>query len=172
MFGYEDKSQAWYERLAAAQNGITVLMAEVEEVGESIWNLVSEKASGLASFSPFQTTKDRLLESFQGLVATKDSVPSDEKIITAENLAYGVRQMIEFVKKTAPEIQAKVDAMGASVRSQVEASPLQSPETVGWDEFERQMKDRAKGLLPSLSTTTIVAVIAGLVGLVYFIKRR
>jgi hypothetical protein len=166
------ESQAWYDRLASAQNGITVLMAEVEEAGESVWNLVSEQATGKISFTPFQATKDRLLENFQGLIVTTAKTPSDAQIVAAENLIFGVRQMVDFVKKVAPEVATKVDAKGAEIQASVEKAPLQSPEDVGWDEFMKQMKNRTKDLLPSLSTTTIVAVIAGLAGLLYFIKRR
>jgi hypothetical protein len=164
--------QAWYDRLASAQNGVTVLMAEVEEAGESVWNLVSEQAAGQVSFTPFQATKDKLLESFQGLIVTTAKTPSDAQIVSAENLIFAVRGMVDFVKRMVPEVAAKVDAKSAEIQMAVEKAPLQSPEDVGWNEFWKQMNERSKNLLPSVSTTAIVAVIAGLAGLLYFMKRR
>ncbi len=166
------ESQEFYSRLGAVQNNITVLMAEVEEVGESVWDLVSDKAGSSISFTRFQATKDALLEAFQGLIATQSRTPTLSQISSADQLAWGIREMVDFAKRMAPEIAAKVDARGASVEAAVSASPLQSPSDVGWDEFERQMKDRASKLVPSISTTTLVAAVAAVAGLMYFMSRR
>jgi hypothetical protein len=171
-FGYGSQSQEFYTRIGSIQGSLTVLSAEVEEIGESIWDLVSGQAGSSVSFMRFQETKDAILDAFRKLIVTQSDIPVESDIAAAEVLTAKVKAMVEFAKRVAPEVAAAVSAKGAAVQAQVNATPLVSPSDVGWDEFEKQMKNRAKDLLPSISTTAIVAVIAGLAGLLYFMKRR
>jgi hypothetical protein len=161
-WGYADKPQSWFDSLAKIQNELTVLSAEVEEVGDSVWNLVSEQASGMSQFQPFQAVKDLLVDTFRSLVVTKTTGPTDEQVNRAAGIANSVRAMVDFAKSVAPEVAAAVDAKGAAVEAAVSAAPLQSPNDVGWDEFEKQMKDRAKKLIPDFSLGLVAAVGAGL----------
>jgi hypothetical protein len=142
------KSQSWYDNVNRLQNDYSIMNAELNAIGATIWDALVPRAAAagvwLLKFSELQTLLNRNLNS---ILISESYAPSDATIQSVQVDAVSIRRMLDWATANAPgEIQARVAEWAFSMRSNLARITLKSPSAVGWETFWKTLKERAEAL--------------------------
>jgi len=177
LFG---KPQAWYSRIDADQNALTVRLAEItaadQGLWDQIWTALQMGAGGkLPTGAPFvgwAWGKQAILDAWGTLTPTRN--PSDAQFAYAEQLLADTAQMVAYFKKIYPEGAKEIQKEAAFWKEKVEAvTPLRSPEEAGMETFKKTLEERANSMVSqfSIGAGVIAAGAAIILGLVILARR-
>lgn len=169
LFG---KSQAWYDSVSRIQKELVVLQAEVSAFGKGIWDTIADTLASKtpaptfvdSGFTKYDYTMEWALNHMKAILVTSNYEPADNVIASADLYGRRVRAMVEFAKKTAPEMAAQVATDRAKVEAGLVGSRMIAPAVAGEAAFVKSLEEQAGKLAFGIGGIGIaVAAVAALI---------
>jgi hypothetical protein len=151
------KPQSWYTRLNTIQNDLTIALAEITSFGRASWEAIQQSIAQMISegnqsaasitFPGYDFCTEDIPAQVKTIIVTKEHTPTDQEVSTAESRATLYKKAVGFAKEVDSVSAARAEAESAVVKSNLAKSELRSPEEVGVEVFEEELKKRAKALV-------------------------
>lgn len=171
-------SQADFNLLSKAQVRVNGIMAEISGIGKDEWDAIKNEEFESAQWSPadnysYDNMMGFWLNNMKSLIHTAKHPVTVEQINEVNRLATGTEGLIALVKSHAtPAAVAQGEADKASTVAALSKSGLVSPGSAGWDQFQKDVTDKAASLTSSgMGIATIAAIAFGLGTAIYLWSR-